>query len=419
MHASYVEPTNPESKAMTAKAWMAALACAVLIAGCGAGGNADTPARTGSAPASATPANTATSPAPENPALSAAPNDIPAATPTNDIAAAGNAASSAGQPDPAPAQPSLLSAQSVYQILPYDAYRYGTLTLGAMQDDGFRPMSAAWTDDSGVSSAEAPVYSLGKDGWSLTRPAYSLAPSEDGTLLTLRLDHSGVRFQSRYREVDVSGKPVLLYIWDYLSLYSKDARSVLEATFPQGSRIGMVDGYINLDDLYGLGAQLAPYSLASQQLPSSIEDLFQKTSPADPVCVGGDQPSALVFGFAPGANSGNVAAYAAQNDADGGCAAGASLRENGTWELRQVSGASMLILKFPSLNGADLTPMNGGTRYPANSGILVTFNEIGGKLVEGYLLPGDANMPTATDTPAQTLLNQPAWDYLRTRLPVN
>jgi hypothetical protein len=94
-----------------------------------------------------------------------------------------------------------------------------------------------------------------------------------------------------------------------------------------------------------------------------------------------------------------------------------ALRDTGLWELRSVNGASILVLKFPNLKAADLIPTSGGS-YSSNAGVLITYNEIDGKVVEGSFVPADPNPPVQTEKPGEYLLNQTAWGYVKTRLPI-
>ena len=55
-----------------------------------------------------------------------------------------------------------------------------------------------------------------KDGWTFKPASSSWKLDDAGAMLTARHDDDGSLTQSRYKEIDVSGKPVLSYIGDYL-----------------------------------------------------------------------------------------------------------------------------------------------------------------------------------------------------------
>jgi hypothetical protein len=75
------------------------------------------------------------------------------------------------------------------------------------------------------------------------------------------------------------------------------------------------------------------------------------------------------------------------------------------------------VLTFPGLTSADLVPTSGGS-YGAGDGKFITYNEIDGKVVEGSFVPADADPPVETEIPEEYLLNQTAWNYVKTRLPI-
>jgi hypothetical protein len=374
---------------MTVKTLTVTLACVVFVTACGGNGNEGS--RTG--------------------ADSAAPLASP-----DTSADSGKLTDTTAVPASVPASPLLMGSETIYAMKSGAAYYYSTLFQGASGPDGFRAVPSMSADENGPREPIS-AYRLTNDGWAFKPESSSWKLDDDGAMLTARDDDNGGLTQSRYKEIDVSGKPVLSYIGDYLQYRQQDLVRLQGAIFPQGSRIGLISGWKESNDRYGVSSGLYSYQLSSKLRPSSIAELLEKASVSDPVCVGVDKRSALLFAGYPGQKSGSVMAYEAKDNGNEACMISGALRDTGLWELRSVSGASILVLNFPGLKSADLVPASGGS-YSANAGELITCNEIDGKVVEGSFVPADADPPVETEKPEEYLLNQTAWNYVKTRLPI-
>jgi hypothetical protein len=373
----------------TLKTLTVTLACVVFVTACGGNGNESS--RTG--------ADSAASPAsPDTPA------DSGKLTDTTDV------------PASVPASRLLMGSETIYAMKSGAAYHYWTVFQGAPGPDGFRVVTSTLADENGPREPIS-AYTLTRNGWTFKPKASSWKLDDDGAMLTMRNDDNGSLTQSRYKEIDVSGKPVLSYIADYFQYRQQDLVRLQGAVFPQGSRIGLISGWKEMNDQYQVSSYLYSYQLSSKLRPSSIAGLLENASASDPVCVGVNRQSALLFAGYPGQKSGSVMAYEAKANGDQACMISGALRDTGLWELRSVSGASILVLTFPGLTSADLVPTSGGS-YGAGDGKFITYNEIDGKVVEGRFMPADPDLPAETEKPDEYLLNQTAWGYVKTRLPL-
>jgi hypothetical protein len=374
---------------MTLKTLTATLACIAFVTACGGSGNGGSQTGVNSAAPPTSPGTAADSGTSNN---------------TTDVSTS------------AAASPLLRGSETVYAMKSGGAYYYWALSQGASGPDEFRALLSTFADENGPREPIS-AYKLTKDGWIFKPESSSWKLDDDGAMLTTRDDDNGSLGQSRYTEIDVSGKPVLSYIADYFQYSQQDLFRLQGAIFPQGSKIGLISGWKDLNDQYEVPSYLYSYQLSSKLRPSSIADLLEKASASDPVCVGVDKRSALLFAGYPGQKSGSVMAYEAKDNGDQACMISGALRDTGLWELRSVNGASILVLKFPNLKAADLIPTSGGS-YSSNAGVLITYNEIDGKVVEGSFVPADPNPPVQTEKPGEYLLNQTAWGYVKTRLPI-
>jgi hypothetical protein len=173
---------------MMLKTLTATLACVGIVTACGGNGNEGS--RTG-ADSAATPAS------PDTPA------DSVKLTDATDVSTS------------VPASPLLMGSETIYAMKSGAAYRYWTMFQGAAGPDGFRAVPSTFADENGPREPIS-AYRLTKDGWTFKPASSSWKLDDAGAMLTARHDDDGSLTQSRYKEIDVSGKPVLSYIGDYL-----------------------------------------------------------------------------------------------------------------------------------------------------------------------------------------------------------
>ena len=338
------------------------------------------------------------------------------------VAACGGSSNSnssqAGGPDapvPAATTPLLLGSETVYFIYPSDTYDYSTLQQGQPESDGFTAFTQSLADEDGP---EPPIvdYKLSKEGWVLGETVAGIRLDDNGTTLTQRDSSDGRVNWGRYREIDVSGKLVMSYLSDYFIYRQEDLARIKDAVFPGGSKLGLVFDSEPKNDQYDMSNPPSPYQLSSTLFPTSIADLLERATTSDPLCVGRETHSALTFTGTASQGSGTVTAYETDGKTSVPCMITGTVRATGTWQLRSVNGASILVVALPGLND-DLNPpfasygLSGGESLP-------TFNEIGGKVAQGYFLPAVPALPPETEKPAGYLLNPTAWNYLKARLPI-
>ena len=319
-------------------------------------------------------------------------------------------------PAPAPATPLLLGSEMVYRIGAGDAYEFFTLQQGQPTTDGYTAFSVTFADENGVSPP--PVdYMLTKNGWVLGEGAGALRLDDNGATLSARESDGGSVSWARYREVDVSGQLVTSYLSDYFTYRPKDLALLDNAIFPAGSRLAYTTDNKPKNDQYDVSSPVSPYQLSSTLLPSSIADLLERATTADPVCVGRNKHSALTFTGSAAQGSGTVTAYEADEKTSVPCAITGPVRASGNWQLRSVNGANILVLTSPGLDDGDLEPALSGYSI-VDADALTTFNEIDGKVVQGYFLPAVTALPPDSEMHASYFLNPTAWNFVKARLPI-
>jgi hypothetical protein len=189
------------------------------------------------------------------------------------------------------------------------------------------------------------------------------------------------------------------------------------AIFPPGSKLAYTSDNKPKNDQYDLSNPPSPYQLSSTVFPSSIADLLERATTSDPVCVGTNQHSALTFTGSASQGYGTVTAYEADDKTSVPCAITGAARASGSWQLRTVNSANILVLMLPGLSDVDLEPALGGYNI-IDADALTTFNEIDGKVVQGYFLSAVATLPPDSEMRAGYLLNPTAWNYVKARLPI-
>lgn len=332
----------------------------------------------------------------------------------------GNDSSQAGTgpdaPVPMPTSPLLLGSETVYLIESGSAYQYATLQQGKPESDGYTTFSVNHADEDG---ADPPVvdYKLTRNGWVLGEAATGIRLDDYGATLSVRDRSDGRTNWARYREIDVSGKAVASYLSGYFTDLPEDLVRIEDAVFPPGSKLAYTPESEPKNDQYDLSNPPSPYQLSSTVFPSSIADLLTRASTADPVCVGRDKHSALAFTGSASQRSGTVTAYETDEKTSVPCVITGAIRATGSWELRTVNGANILVLMLPGLNDEALDPAFGGYNI-VGAHALTTFNEIGGKVVQGYFLPAVTALPPESETHARYFLNPTAWNYVKARLPI-
>ena len=319
-------------------------------------------------------------------------------------------------PTPAPTAPLLLGSETVYRISAGDAYEFSTLQQGQPTSDGYTAFSETSADENGV---RPPLvdYLLTKAGWVLGEGAGEIRLDDNGATMTVRNSADGRVDWSRYREVDVSGRPVKNYLSDYFTYRPKDLALLDNAIFPTGSKLAYTSDSKPKNDQYDVANPASAYQLSSTILPTSIADLLERATTADPVCVGLQQHLALTFTGSAAQGAGTVTAYEADEKTSIPCAITGPARASGSWQLRSVNGANILVLNIPGLDDSDLEPASGGYNI-IGADALTTFNEIGGKVVQGYFLPAVTALPPDSEMRAGYLLNPTAWNYVKARLPI-
>jgi hypothetical protein len=303
----------------------------------------------------------------------------------------------------------------VYKIDAGDAYEFFTLRQGQAAPDGFTAFSVTYADEDGLLPPSVD-YMLTKNGWVLGENSGGLRLDDHGATLTSR-DSGGRLDWARYREIDVSGKPVTSYLSDYFTYRQKDLALLENAIFPPGSKLAYTSDSKPKNDQYDLSNPPSPYQLSSTVFPSSIADLLERATTSDPVCVGTDQHFALTFTGSASQGYGTVTAYEADEKTSVPCAIAGPVRATGSWQLRAVNGANILVLALPGLSDVDLEPAFGGYNI-IDADALTTFNEIDGKVVQGYFLPAVTTLPPDSEMHAAYLLNPTAWNYVKARLPI-
>jgi hypothetical protein len=319
-------------------------------------------------------------------------------------------------PVPVATTPLLLGSETVYFIEAGGAYRYATLQQGKPESDGYTAFSTIDADEDGV---EPPLvdYRLTKQGWVLAENATAIRLDDNGATLTLRDRSDGRASWARYREIDVSGKLVTSYLGDYLKFQQEDLPRISDVAFPPGSKLAYTFDSEPKNDQYDTSDPPSPYQLSSTIFPSSIADLLERATTSDPVCVGRETKSALVFTGSASQGAGTVTAYETDGKTSVPCAITDTIRTTGSWHLRTVNGANILVLTLPGLSDEDLDPAFGGYDI-SGATTQTTFNEIGGKVVQGYFLPAVPTLPPETGTPAGYVLNPTAWNFVKGRLPI-
>lgn len=321
-----------------------------------------------------------------------------------------------GPDAPGPTAPLLLGSETIYKISAGDAYEFFALRQGQPASDGYTAFSITFADENGVRPPFVD-YMLTKNGWVLGEGAGELRLDDNGTTLTSRNSADGRADWARYREVDVSGKLVTSYLSDYFTYRPKDLALLDNAVFPAGSKLAYTSDNKPKNDQYDVASPVSPYQLSSTLLPSSIADLLARATTADPVCVGGNKHSALTFTGSAAQGSGTVTAYEADEKTSVPCNITGPARATGSWQLRSVNGANILVLTIPGLIDGDLEPAFGGYNI-IDADALTTFNEIDGKVVQGYFLPAVTTLPPDSEMRAGYLLNPTAWNYVKARLPI-
>lgn len=319
-------------------------------------------------------------------------------------------------PVPTPTTPLLLGSETVYFIDAGGAYRYATLQQGKPESDGYTAFSVIDADEDGV---EPPLvdYKLGKDGWVLGETATGIRFDDNGTTLAIRDSSDGRVSWARYREIDVSGKLVTSYLSDYLKFEQEDLPRISDVVFPPGSKLAYTFDSAPKNDQYDTSDPPSPYQLSSTIFPSSIADLLARDTTSDPVCVGREEKLALVFNGGASQGSGTVTAYETDGKTSVPCMISGTVRATGSWQRRTVNGANILVLTLPGLSNEDLDPAFGGYSI-TGANARTTFNEIDGKVVQGYFLPAVPALPPESETPAGYLLNPVAWNFVKGRLPI-
>ena len=319
-------------------------------------------------------------------------------------------------PIPATTTPLLLGSETVYFIDAGGAYRYATLQQGKPESDGYTAFSVIDADEDGVEPPQVD-YKLTKDGWVRVQTATGIRLDDSGTTLVIR-DRSDNRASwARYREIDVSGKLVTSYLSDYFKFHQEDLPRINDAVFPPGSKLAYAFDNEPKNDQYDASDPPSPYQLSSTIFPSSIADLLSRDTVSDPVCVGRETESALTFTGTASQGSGTVTAYETDGKTSVPCMVTGTVRATGSWQLRTVNGANILVLTLPGLIDEDLDPAFGGYNL-TGADALTTFNEIDGKVVQGYFLPAVPTLPPETETAAAYLLNPVAWNFVKARLPI-
>lgn len=332
----------------------------------------------------------------------------------------GNDNSQAGAgPDPsAPAAttPLLLGSATVYKLSAGDAYEFLTLRQGQAASDGFTAFTVTYADENGLRPPFVD-YMLTKDGWVLGEISGEFRLDDNGATLTSRGSGDGQLAWARYREIDVSGKLVTNYLSDYLTYRQKDLALLANAIFPPGSKLAYTSDSKPKNDQYDLSNPPSPYQLSSTVFPSSIADLLERATASDPVCIGTNEHFALTFTGSASQGYGTVTAYEADDKTSVPCAITGAARASGSWQLRTVNSANILVLMLPGLSDVDLEPALGGYNI-IDADALTTFNEIDGKVVQGYFLSAVATLPPDSEMRAGYLLNPTAWNYVKARLPI-
>ena len=304
----------------------------------------------------------------------------------------------------------------MYRIGAGDAYEFFTLQQGQPTTDGYTAFSAIFADENGV---RPPLvdYMLTKNGWVLGEGAGEFRLDDNGATLAARQGDNERVDWARYQEVDVSGKPVKNYLSDYFTYRPKDLALLDNAIFPVGSRLAYTSDSKPKNDQYDLGSPVSAYQLSSTVFPTSIADLLTRATTDDPVCVGPERHSALTFTGTVAQRFGTVTAYEADEKTSIPCAITGPARASGSWQLRLVNGANILVLNIPGLDEDDLEPAFGGYSI-IDVNTLTTFNEIDGKVVQGYFLPAVTTLPPDSEMRAGYLLDPTAWNYVKARLPI-
>lgn len=317
---------------------------------------------------------------------------------------------------PVATTPLLLGSETVYFVESGGAYHYSTLHQEKPGSDGYTTFSSSHADEDGP---EPPFvdYKLTREGWVLGETANELRLDDNGATLTIRDQGDGRVSWARYREIDVSGKPVASYLNTYFTYRKEDLVRLTNAVFPPGSRLAYVFNSEPKNDQYDLANSPSPYRLSSGLLPSSIADLLERATTSDPVCVGIDKRTALTFTGSASQGSGTVTAYETDGKTSVPCAIAGPVRATGSWDLRSVNNANILAFTLPGLGDVDLEPAFGGYSI-TGAHALTTFNEIDGKVVQGYFLPAVATLPPESEMRAGYLLNPTAWNYVKARLPI-
>jgi hypothetical protein len=335
-------------------------------------------------------------------------------------ACGGNDASqpSAGPDAPVPAAttPLLLGSETVYFIDSGGAYHYSTLHQDKPESDGYTAFSSNHADEDGLQPPNID-YKLTKDGWVLSENALAIRLDDNGATLTFRDRTDGSVTRARYREIDVSGKLVTSYLSDYFTYRQNDLVRLKDAIFPPGSKLAYTSDSKPKNDQYDLSSPPSAYQLSSTLFPFSIADLLERATTSDPVCVGPHKHSALAFTGSAAQGYGTVTAYETDEKTSIPCTITGPVRATGSWQLRSVNGANILVLTIPGLDDDDLEPAFGGYSI-TGADALPTFNEIDGKVVQGYFLPAVAALPPESEMHAGYLLNPTAWNYVKARLPI-
>jgi hypothetical protein len=319
-------------------------------------------------------------------------------------------------PVPATTTPLLLGSGTVYFIDSGGAYHYSTLRQDKPESDGYTAFSTSSADEDGLRPPNVD-YKLTKGGWALGENGLGIRLDDNGATLTFRDRSDGSVTRARYRELDVSGKLVTSYLSGYFTYHQDDLVRLKDATFPPGSKLAYTSDSKPENDQYDLSSPPPPYQLSSTIFPSSIADLLERATPSDPVCVGPHKHSALTFTGSAAQGYGTVTAYETDEKTSIPCTITGPVRATGSWQLRSVNGANILVLTIPGLDDDDLEPAFGGYSI-IGADALSTFNEINGKVVQGYFLPAVATLPPESEMHAGYLLNPTAWNYVKARLPI-
>lgn len=358
---------------MNARNYTILMACAMLVAACGDGGHN-------------------------------ASQDSAGSNPTPDA------------PVPVATTPVLLGSETVYFIDSGGAYHYSTLHQEKPESDGYTTFSSSRADEDGPQPALVD-YKLTSKGWILGETANGIRLEDNGATLAFRDGSDGHLSWARYKEIDVAGKPVTSYLSNYFTFQKEGLVQLTNAVFPPGSRLAYVANGEPRNDQYDLSNSPSPYQFSSGVFPSSIADLLERATTSDPVCVGIDKRTALTFTGSASQGSGTVTAYETDGKTSVPCAVAGPVRATGSWSLRSVNGANILVLILPGLDDEDLEPAFGGYSI-TGAHALTTFNEIDGKVVQGYFLPAVPTLPPESEMPDGYLLNPTAWNYVKARLPI-